>query len=73
MSTITIEIDREHSRRVVVQHLARTLVISKQYIHPNVMEAYKTVLSDIATLYEGEAIQQQFDKAWPTDVKWNKE
>lgn len=67
----TIVIDREHARRVAVEYLAKTLIITKQYARPDVIESYKAVIKDAANLIELESIEEQYNRAWPNDVKWS--
>lgn len=67
---ITVELDKEQSRKVTVEHIANTLIIQKQYLDDTQMAKYKFILNEFASLVELDNIAERFDRAWPTDVKW---
>jgi hypothetical protein len=68
---ITLELDKEQSRKVTVEHIADTLIIQKQYLDDTQIAKYKFMLNEFAILVELDNIADRFDRAWPTDVKWS--
>ncbi len=67
---ITVELDKEQSRKVTVEHIADTLIIQKQYLDDTQIAKYKFMLNEFASLIELDDIAERFDRAWPNDVKW---
>lgn len=68
---ITVELDKEQSRKVTIEHIADTLIIQKQYLDGTQIAKYKFMLNEFASLVELDDIADRFDRAWPTDVKWS--
>lgn len=68
---ITVELNQEQSRKVTVDHIARTLIIMKQYLDDSQIVKYKFMLREFASLLELEDIAKKFDRAWPTEVTWD--
>lgn len=69
MFTITLE--SHQIRSITVQCLANNMIIMKQYMDRSEIDHYKFVLGRVATMIELAEIQDKFDKAWPSDVKWD--
>ena len=67
---ISIELDKEQSRKVTVSHIADTLITMKQYLDESQIAKYRFILNEFANLIEIEEIQKRFDKTWPDDVKF---
>ena len=67
---ISIELDKEQSRKVTVSHIADTLITMKHYLDESQIAKYRFILNEFANLIEIEEIQKRFDKAWPDDVKF---
>lgn len=67
----TVELDKEQSRKVTVEHIADTLIIQKQYLDDTQIAKYKFMLNEFASLIELDDIAERFDRAWPNDVKWH--
>jgi hypothetical protein len=65
---ITIELDKEQSRKVTVEHIANTLIVQKQYLNDAQIARYRFMLNQFASLKELDVIVEQFDKTWPKDV-----
>lgn len=65
---ITIELDKEQSRKVTVEHIANTLIVQKQYLNDAQIARYRFMLNQFASLKELDTIAEQFDKTWPKDV-----
>lgn len=73
MSQITIELDAEQSRKITAAHIGKTMCDQKQYLNSAAVVMYKNMLREFATLIEYEAIKGQYDRCWPTDVKWEQQ
>lgn len=67
---IAVELDKEQSRKVTVEHIADTLIIMKQYLSSEQIEKYQFMLFEFGKLSELDVIAERFDRAWPTDVTW---
>ena len=65
---ITIELDKEQSRKVTVEHIANTLIVQKQYLNDAQIARYRFMLNQFASLKELDVIVEQFDRTWPKDV-----
>jgi len=59
---IQIELDKEQSRKVTVDHIANTLIIQKQYLNDAQIARYRFMLNEFASLKELDIIAEQFDK-----------
>lgn len=66
----SIELSKEQSRKVTVDHIAHTLIIMKQYLSAEQLEKYQFTLFEFGNLSELDEIAERFDRAWPTDVTW---
>ena len=55
---ISIELDKEQSRKVTVSHIADTLITMKQYLDESQIAKYRFILNEFANLIEIEEIQK---------------
>lgn len=68
---ISVFLDTHQTRSVALQHIANNLITMKQYLERPQINHYKFMINEFASLTEMEQIRDKFDKAWPSDVKWD--
>lgn len=65
-----IELSKSQANQITFQNLKDTLIVMKQYLNRNQINHYRFMLQEFGSLIELEKAQEDFDKAWPQDVKW---
>ena len=67
---MNIQLSKEQANQVTFQNLKDTLITMKQYLNRTQIEHYQFMLKEFGNLVELEKAQADFDRAWPSDIKW---